>query len=262
LAHCRRGRGAEGGFPDERRVWDLLEAACDQAEAGANLHFDGFRPTRGFYNEFRLLQTERARYLDDLQRSKKIAAYFPGENGEKAFVTEGLLVESPASLLFTDWAWEDLEHSRDQRGFGLVVTHWPGERVLIAVAPSLKPDLTNLFKALAGSVETKGGAWLKVDPIPFESGDGPKFCRIADSEHGWWSLRTAPRDGGIPGKDELRKVLREALEGGMFVNGAKWVVDGPREQLLCTRWREIPKTCVTAYREDSIPNICREIAAF
>jgi len=226
LALCRRRPGANGTPPDEGRIWDLLEAACDQAEAGANLHFDGFRPTRGFYNEFRLLQTDRARYLDDLQRSKKIAAYFPGDNGEKAFVTEGLLVESPASVLFTDWAWADLEHSRDHRGFGLVVTHWPGERVLVAVAPWLNADLSSLCAALNTLF---GKIWVHAEPVLFDGASTGESCRIADSEFGWWSLRTTPKDSGIPEKGELRKALREALEGGMFENGAKWVDDGSGE---------------------------------
>ena len=138
-------------------------------------------------------------------------------------------VQEPESILFADWAWRDTGRSADHKGFQIVATSWR-DLILITADPGSRADLSGLYDVLG-----RQGGWIMAKPQRRDASCGD-MLDIADSDRGWWNLRTCT--GAQFNERDFETQLRETLEGALFRDGAKW---GDTHRLL--RPGEIRHAC-------------------
>jgi hypothetical protein len=205
LAACRR----RGKISEEliQSLWDQCQRAHRR---GLDPFYDPvFDPAGPFAPELEMLARDRAAYARDFRRAKRFTAFVRSQNR----VFEGLWVDQPESVLFADWAWRDTGRSADHKGFQIVATSWR-DLTLIAADPGPRADLSGLYGVLG-----RPGGWIMAEPQPRDVNCGDRLDN-ADSDRGWWNLRTCGTAKFNP--DDFEGILRVNLEGALFHEGAEW----------------------------------------
>src|SRR6266481_1638226 len=202
LAAVRRGRKDTGKLSEE--IW---KQACT-----VEFPLVDSLPSGHFQHEFALLDRDQASYDRDLKRAIRFCAFMPCGHDHKLKVHEGIWIEDPESVLFTDWAWRDLKNSTEHAGFALVVVR-QGQPWRIAANPAKDLHLDEL----AGKIRDETGkSWLQAPAMKISGKD----IQTVDSNVGWRSLWCNAMDVD---RDQLEKAIREYCEGALFEKGAEWV---------------------------------------
>jgi hypothetical protein len=210
LAACRRRR--DFGKDHKQEFVRKLASLFEDHEACHPFHDTIL--LSDFESERQLLRRDRLAYARDVRRARRFAAFL-SPRGTPAQVParkvfEGIWVEDPESLLLADWAWRDTVHSRDHNGFAVVISEL-ADLILIAADPRLDLDLHALFERLGA--DAPNGSWIETAALKLD-GNSDESLQIADSVHGWWTLRGCRRN--CPTGYDLEKRLRECLEATLF----------------------------------------------
>lgn len=153
-----------------------------------------------YQRAMRRIESDYFRYLEDMERGRKLRLRLPLSSGEGHREVDGLAVVRPRSFLFKEWARRDIAHSSLRRGFSLVLSGFGNDRFLLGVDPEEKVSLEGLGPRL-DLRESGKRASLAVAPSPPWYDGGCAFF-----EH---RIVVSPREGTVLTLEEVLDALLE-----------------------------------------------------
>jgi len=161
-----------------------------------------------YHRYIKMIRDDYETYISDLQNSSIKSIQVKRRNSDSFIETQALIISSPKSKLFTQWARDDSVHTKN--GFDLLVTSLSSRRTIISV----KPDgITTLkgFGDILNSMEVKKreekGIVLKEEnrvgykmPDPWYDGRNPSHN---------YTIIDSPRRGSELESTEILKAIIE-----------------------------------------------------
>jgi hypothetical protein len=153
-----------------------------------------------YQRAMRHVEDDYFRYLEDLERSRKLRLSLPLVTGEGRRELDGLVTANPRSFLFKEWARRDSTHSPLNRGFSFVMSSFGAGRFILGL--DLEEGVN--FKGLAPRLDEREGAKRK-------SAGGTSSPGWYDGNCAFFEQRivVSPRDGTVLNQEEILDVLLE-----------------------------------------------------
>jgi len=151
-----------------------------------------------YQKAMRRIEDDYFRYLEDLERGRKLRLSLPLLTGQGRRELDGLVAANPRSFLFKEWARRDKTHSALNRGFSFVMSSFGADRFILGVDTEEGVN----FKGLAPRLDEREEAKRKLAGGPPSPGWYDGNCAFFEQR-----IVVSPRDGTALAQEEILDVL-------------------------------------------------------
>lgn len=151
-----------------------------------------------YQKAMRRIEDDYFRYLEDLERGRKLRLSLPLLAGQGRRELDGLVTANPRSFLFKEWARRDTTHSALNRGFSFVTASFGADRYILGVDSEAGVN----FKGLAPRLDEREEAKRKSIGGPPSPGWYDGNCAFFEQR-----IVVSPRDGTALAQEEILDIL-------------------------------------------------------